>query len=95
VVGIFCFPVCTELTISGNLIFDTYTGFSMKTSGGSGGVTFENNDVYGTTDAVSLFDQPENTISNNTITDAQVGVAGVSGNTVSDNTYRTVTTLTQ
>jgi parallel beta-helix repeat protein len=95
VAGIFCFPVCTGLTVSGNLIFDTFTGFSIKTSGQVGGVTFTNNDINGTTDAVYLFGQPANTISNNTITDAQVGVDGVSGNTVSGNTYRTVTTLTQ
>jgi parallel beta-helix repeat protein len=95
VAGIFCFPVCTGLTVSGNLIFDTYTGFSIKTSDEVGGVTFENNDIYGTMNAVYLFLETGNTISNNTITDAQVGVAGVSGNTVSGNTYRTVTTLTQ
>src|SRR3984957_2248170 len=95
VTGIFCFPVCTGLTVSGNLIFDTYSGLSMKTSGEVGGVTFENNDISGTTNAVYLFLQPGNTISNNTITDAQVGVNGASGNTISGNTYRTVTTLTQ
>ena len=95
VAGIFCFPVCTGLTVSGNLIFDTYSGLSMKTSGEVGGVTFENNDISGTTNAVYLFLQPGNTISNNTITDAQVGVNGASGNTISGNTYRTVTTLTQ
>lgn len=95
VAGIFCFPVCTGQTVSGNLIFDTYTGFSIKTSGEVGGVTFENNDINGTTNAVYLFLETGNTISNNTITDAQVGVAGASGNTLSGNTYRTVTTLTQ
>jgi parallel beta-helix repeat protein len=95
VVGIFCFPVCTGLTVSGNLVFDTYSGLSMKTSGEVGGITFENNDINGTTNAVYLFLQPGNTVSNNTITDAQVGVNGASGNTISGNTYRTVTTLTQ
>src|SRR5271156_269097 len=93
--GVFCFPVCTGLTVSGNAIFDTGSGFGMKTSGQTGGVVFENNDVFGTTDGVSLFNQPGNTISNNTFTDAQVGVSGTSGNTISGNTYRTVTTLTQ
>jgi parallel beta-helix repeat protein len=95
VTGIFCFPVCTGLTVSGNLVFDTYNGLSMKTSDEVGGVTFENNDIYGTTNAIYLFIQPGNTVSNNTITDAQVGVSGASGNTLSGNTYRTVTTLTQ
>jgi parallel beta-helix repeat protein len=95
VTGIFCFPVCTGLTVSGNLVFDTFTGLSMKTSGEVGGVTFEKNDINGTTNAVYLFLQPGNTVSNNTITDAQTGVNGASGNTISGNTYRTVTTLTQ
>jgi parallel beta-helix repeat protein len=93
--GVFCFPVCTGLTVSGNAIFDTGGGFSMKTSSEVGGVVFENNDVSGTTDGVYLFLEPGNTISNNTFTDAQVGVSGASGNTISGNTYRTVTTLTQ
>jgi parallel beta-helix repeat protein len=93
--GVFCFPNCTALTVSGNSIFDTYSGFSMKTSGGVGGVTLENNDINATTNGINLFGQPNNTVSNNTITDAQVGVNGISGNTVSGNTYRVVTTLTQ
>jgi len=93
--GIFCFPVCTGLTVSGNTIFDTGIGFSIKTSAEVGGVAFENNDVYGTANGVYLFLQPGNTISNNTFTDAQVGVNGASGNTISGNTYRTVTTLTE
>jgi parallel beta-helix repeat protein len=92
--GVFCFPVCTGLTVSGNTIFETGTGFGMKTSGGTGGVVFENNQVYGTTYGVYLFGQPGNTISNNTFNDAQYGVYGVSGNTVTGNTYRTVATLT-
>ena len=93
--GIFCFPVCTGLTVSGNAIFDTGIGFSMKTSSEVGGVVFENNDVSGTADGVYLFLQTGNTISNNTFIDAQVGVSGATGNTISGNTYRTVTTLTQ
>jgi parallel beta-helix repeat protein len=93
--GVFCFPVCTGLTVSGNAIFDTGTGFGMKTSGEVGGVVFENNDVSGASNGVYLFLQPGNTISNNTFTDVQVGVNGASGNTISGNTYRTVTTLTQ
>jgi parallel beta-helix repeat protein len=93
--GVFCFPTCTGLTISGNAIFDTGSGFGMKTSGGVGGVVFENNDVYGTSSGVYLYLQPGNTVSNNTFNDAQVGVYGASGNTVTGNTYRTVTTLTQ
>ena len=48
VAGIFCFPVCTGLTVSGNLVFDTHNGLSIKTSDEVGGVTFENNDIYGT-----------------------------------------------
>jgi len=49
-----------------------------------------------TDSSVRNFDgQPNNTVSNNTITDAVVGVYGVTGNTVTGNTYRTVTTLTQ
>jgi nitrous oxidase accessory protein NosD len=95
VTGIFCFPVCTGLTVSGNLVFDTHNGLSIKTSDEVGGVTFENNSINGTTNAIYLFLQPSNTVSNNTITDAQVGVYGASGNTLSGNTYRTVTTLTQ
>jgi parallel beta-helix repeat protein len=93
--GVFCFPVCTGLTVSGNTIFDTGTGFSMKTSAEVGGVVFENNDVSGVSNGVYLFLQPGNTISNNTFTDAQVGVSGVSGNTISGNMYRTVTISTQ
>lgn len=93
--GVFCFPVCTGLTVSGNAIFDTGMGFSIKTSGEVGGVVFENNDVSGTMEGVYLFLQPGNTVSNNTFTDAQVGVSGAVGNTISGNTYRTVTTLTQ
>ena len=93
--GVFCFPTCTGLTVSGNQIFDTGNGFSIKVSGEVGGVVFENNDVYGTTNGVYLYLQPNNTVSNNTFNDAQVGVNGASGNTVSGNTYRTVTTLTQ
>jgi parallel beta-helix repeat protein len=95
VFGVFCFPVCTGLTVSGNAIFDTGNGFGIKVSGEVGGVVFENNDVSGTANGVYLFLQPGNTISNNTFTDAQVGVSGASGNTISGNTYRTVTTLTQ
>ncbi len=93
--GVFCFPVCTGLTVSGNGIFDTGDGFGMKTSSEVGGVVFENNDVSGVSNGLYLFLQPGNTISNNTFTDAQVGVNGASGNTISGNTYRTVTTLTQ
>jgi nitrous oxidase accessory protein NosD len=93
--GIFCFPTCTALTISGNTVFDTFNGMSMKTSGGVGGVVFQNNDISGTVNAVYLFLQPGNTVSNNTITDATVGVYGASGNTLSGNAYRVVMTLTQ
>jgi parallel beta-helix repeat protein len=93
--GIFCFPVCTGLIASGNTIFDTGIGFSIKVSGEVGGVVFENNDVYGAAYGVYLFLQPGNTVSNNTFTDTQVGVNGASGNTISGNTYRTVTTLTE
>jgi parallel beta-helix repeat protein len=93
--GVFCFPVCTGLTVSGNAIFDTGTGYGMKTSSEVGGVVFENNDVSGTSNGVYLFLQPGNTISNNTFTDVQIGVNGASGNTISGNSYRTVTTLTQ
>jgi parallel beta-helix repeat protein len=93
--GVFCFPTCTGLTVSGNQIFDTQTGYSMKTSGGTGGALVENNTISGTTNGVYLFGQPGNTVSGNTFADAQVGVNGVSGNTVSGNTYRTVTTLAE
>ena len=93
--GIFCFPVCTGLTVSGNTIFDMSMGASIKVSGEVGGVVFENNDIYGTTYGFYLFLQPGNTVSNNTINDAQIGVYGASGNTLSGNTYRTVTTLTE
>ena len=68
---------------------------SIKTSGGVGGVTFRNNDIPGTVNGVYLFIQPGNTVSNNTIIDATVGVYGASGNTLSGNVYRTVTNLTK
>jgi parallel beta-helix repeat protein len=93
--GVFCFPSCTRLTVSGNLIANTHDGMSIKTSGGVGGVTFRNNDISGTVNGVYLFIQPGNTVSHNTITDATVGVYGASGNTLSGNVYRTVTHLTQ
>jgi parallel beta-helix repeat protein len=93
--GIFCFPVCTGLTISGNQIFDVTYGISMKTSSEVAGVVIENNDISATTNGVYLFLETGNTVSNNTITDAQFGVNGISGNTLSGNTYKTVTTLTK
>jgi len=93
--GIFCFPTCTALTISGNTVFNTFNGMSMKTSGGVGGVIFQNNDISGTGNGVYLFLQPGNTVTNNTITDATVGVYGASGNTLTGTAYRVVTTLTQ
>ena len=93
--GVFCFPVCTGLTISGNQIFDVTDGIGLKTSGEVAGVVIENNDISGVTNGVYLFLETGNTVSNNTINDAQVGVNGVSGNTLSGNTYKTVTTLTQ
>ncbi len=58
-------------------------------------VVIENNDISGTTNGVYLFLETGNTVSNYTINDAQVGVNGVSGNTLSGNTYKTVATLTQ
>ncbi len=67
----------------------------MKTSGGVGGVDIEKNVISGTASGVYLFLQPGNTVSDNTFNDAQVGVNGASGNTLSGNTYETVTTLTQ
>lgn len=93
--GFICFPTCTGITVSGNQIFNTAVGATMKTSGETGSINFENNTINGTGTAVYLFLQPNNTVSNNTITDANVGVYGVTGNTVTGNTYRTVTTLTQ
>jgi parallel beta-helix repeat protein len=93
--GIFCFPTCTALAISGNTVFNAFNGMSMKTSGGVGGVAFQSNDISQTVNGVYLFLQPGNTVSNNTITDAKVGVYGASGNTLSGNAYRVVTTLTQ
>jgi parallel beta-helix repeat protein len=62
--GVFCFPVCTGLTVSGNAIFNTGDGFGMKTSSEVGGVVFENNDVSGVSNGLYLFLQPGNTISN-------------------------------
>lgn len=65
-----------------------------STSATSVTITFRNNDISGTVNGVYLFIQPGNTVSNNTITDAAVGVYGASGNTLSGNVYRTVTNLT-
>jgi nitrous oxidase accessory protein NosD len=93
--GFICFPTCTGITVSENQIFNTAVGATMKTSGETGSIDFENNSINGTGTAVYLFLQPNNTVSNNTITDSGVGVYGVTGNTVTGNTYRTVTTLTQ
>jgi parallel beta-helix repeat protein len=93
--GIFCFPICTGLTISGNQIFDVTYGVGLKTSGEVAGVVIENNDISSTTNGVYLFLETGNTVNNNTINDAQVGVNGVSGNTLSGNIYKTVATLTQ
>jgi len=93
--GVFCFPICTGLTISGNQISDTRTGVSMKTESEVAGVVIENNTISGTSNGVYLFLETGNTVSNNTINDAQVGVNGISGNTLSGNTYKSVTTLTQ
>jgi parallel beta-helix repeat protein len=93
--GFICFPTCTGITVSGNQIFNTAIGATMKTSGETGSIDFENNSINGTGTAVYLFLQPNNTVSNNTITDSGVGVYGVTGNTVTGNIYRTVTTLTQ
>lgn len=93
--GVFCFPVCTGLTISGNQIFDVTDGIGLKTNGEVAGVVIQNNDISGTTYGMYLVLETGNTVSNNTINDAQVGVNGVSGNTLSGNTYKTVTTLTQ
>lgn len=93
--GIFCFPICTGLTISGNQISDTGNGVSMKTSGEVAGVVIENNTISSTSNGVYLFLETGNTVSGNTINDAKVGVNGISGNTVSSNTYKSVTTLTQ
>jgi hypothetical protein len=81
--------------VSGNQISNTSNGMTIKTSGGVGGVVFQGNDISGTGNAVYLFLQPGNTVSNNTIIDATVGVFGASGNTLSGNIYRTVTNLTQ
>ena len=93
--GFLCAFVCTGITVSGNQIFNTDIGLSMKTSGESGAIVFQNNTVSGTAYGVYLFFQPNNTVSNNTIIDSGVGIYGVTGNTVSGNTYKTVTTLTQ
>lgn len=93
--GIFCFPTCTALTIARNTVFNTLNGVSMKTSGGVGGVVFQNNDISRTVNGVYLFLQPGNTVRDNTITDATVGVNGASGNTLSGNVYRVVTSLTK
>lgn len=93
--GFFCFLNCNGITVSGNQIFNTALGVSMKTVGGAGAIVFQNNSIDGTAIGVYLFGQPNNTVSNNTITDSGVGVFGVTGNTVTGNTYKTVTTLTQ
>jgi nitrous oxidase accessory protein NosD len=93
--GFHCFLNCNGITVSGNQIFNTAVGLTMKTSGETGAIVFQNNSINGTAYAVYLFLQPNNTVSNNVITDAGVGVYGVTGNTVTGNTYRMVTTLTQ
>jgi hypothetical protein len=93
--GFFCFPNCNGITVSGNQIFNTQTGVGLKTSGGAGSIVFQNNSISGTITAVDLYGQPNNTASNNTITDANVGISGVTGNTITGNTYKTVATLTE
>jgi len=74
--GFLCLLNCTGSTVSGNQIFNTAIGASMKTSGETGSIVFENNDISGTAFAVHLFLQPSNTLSNNTITDSGVGLPG-------------------
>ena len=93
--GVICSFSCIGITVSGNQIFNTNVGVTMKTSGETGAMVVQNNTIFGTGFGVYLFLQPNNTVSTNTITDAGVGVYGVTGNTVSGNIYRTVTTLTQ
>jgi parallel beta-helix repeat protein len=93
--GFICFPNCIGITVSGNQISNTAIGATMKTSGETGSIVFNNNTINGTNSGIYLFFQPNNTVTNNTITDASTGVYGTTGNTVSGNTYRTVTTLTQ
>ena len=93
--GVICSFNCIGITVSGNQISNTDIGVTMKTSGQTGAMVIQNNTIFGTAIGVYLFLQPNNTVSNNTITDAGTGVYGVTGNTVSGNIYRTVTTLTQ
>jgi parallel beta-helix repeat protein len=93
--GFICFPTCIGITVSGNQIFNTAVGATMKNSGETGSIVFNNNTISGVGSGLYLFLQPNNTVSNNTITDAAVGVYGTTGNTVTGNTYRTVTTLTE
>jgi hypothetical protein len=100
-VGIACSGFCRVGNVSNNTIASNHTIAGNPSSGIGNflgpsywlGTTFQYNDISGTAYGISISGLGD-TISYNTINDANVGIFGVTGNTVSNNTFLNVTTLT-
>ena len=91
--GIECGTVCTLAKI----FYNTIAGADVGIFGGSqgfSGCSIQYNDISGASSAIVSLSSG-NTVSYNTINDAGLGIAGVSGNAVSNNTFLNVATLTQ
>jgi hypothetical protein len=85
--------------ISGNTIAGGGVGIFDITEVLTGGNTFQYNEIWAVETGISFAisnrpGMPE-TVTQNTINDASVGISGVAGNNVSNNTFLNVTTLTQ
>jgi parallel beta-helix repeat protein len=94
--GILCSEGCSGGNISGNTVVGGVVGIGSFIPGFQTfhGITFQYNDISGAELGLEVF-LGGNTITNNTINDASVGIQGVTSNTVSNNTFLNVTTLTQ
>jgi hypothetical protein len=93
-VGIHAFESFGTLEAVGNTIAGGNYGIYLDANGG-GGNTIQYNDISAPGFAGILLLTGNNNVAYNTINDASVGVFGVTGNTVSNNTFLNVTTLTQ